>query len=155
MNAKVIDLLKELHGGEVDEGWSSGDEVQMNDIEESEKDALLNFKKMSIAADLNEPEKQKEVESEIEKEKGEEGVKCSKEKEKSEEKRSEMLEGEMKERMYGMGRMLTYSPSDSIKLVIEKILASPDKRLIHMKKRNVEGIISFTDVLHFILKRIQ
>ena len=56
------------------------------------------------------------------------------------------------DKIMGIDRVFTYTDEESIKVIIEKLLAAPDKRLIQIDYRTLSVIkcISFTDLLNFV-----
>ncbi len=70
----------------------------------------------------------------------------------SKEERMDTEEEKQKEGVvFGLQNMMMFQPTDSIKLVIEKILASAGKRVIHISQKRASEIISFSDILQFIV----
>ncbi len=58
------------------------------------------------------------------------------------------------DRIYGFDRVFLYTPDDTLKAIIEKIVASPDKRLICLRKntREVASVISITDIFTYVTR---
>jgi len=56
------------------------------------------------------------------------------------------------EKIYGIDRLIQYKPEETLKTIIEKIIASPDKRLICMKRstREIAGVISVTNIFTYV-----
>ncbi len=56
------------------------------------------------------------------------------------------------ERISGCDRLFLYTPDDSLKHIIEKIVAAPDKRLVQLRKgtKEVVGVLSITDILTYV-----
>ena len=55
------------------------------------------------------------------------------------------------DKIYGIDRLITYKPEETLKTIIEKIFAAPDKRLICMKKgsHDITGVISITNIFTY------
>ena len=56
------------------------------------------------------------------------------------------------DRIFGFDRLFLYTPEDTLKSIVEKIVASPDKRLICLRKgtREVSSVISITDIFTYV-----
>jgi len=56
--------------------------------------------------------------------------------------------------IYGIDRVLLFKPEESVKVIVEKVMVAPDRRLVCLDRKNmkIKGIISITDVIDFIAK---
>ena len=54
--------------------------------------------------------------------------------------------------VYGRERLMTYNEEDSLKVVIEKVISSPEHKLvlIEASTQRIRGIITLTDIVRFI-----
>eukprot|EP00826_Nyctotherus_ovalis_P008441 TRINITY_DN12187_c0_g1_i8.p1 TRINITY_DN12187_c0_g1~~TRINITY_DN12187_c0_g1_i8.p1 ORF type:complete len:107 (+),score=14.16 TRINITY_DN12187_c0_g1_i8:49-321(+) len=59
------------------------------------------------------------------------------------------------DKVSGIDRLMFYKPEESLKTIIEKLFASPDKRLINIKRSTKEilGVISVTDVFVYVMRQ--
>lgn len=60
----------------------------------------------------------------------------------------------VQEKVYGYERLFLFTPEDTLKTIIEKIVASPDKRLLYIARGTAElkAVISITDIFTYVTK---
>ena len=65
----------------------------------------------------------------------------------------ELKHEQFHERISGIDRLIIYKPEESLKTIIEKLFASPDKRLINIKRstKEIVGVISVTNVFVYAM----
>jgi len=65
---------------------------------------------------------------------------------------TELLEEIKHEKVFGIDRLISYKPEETLKTIVEKIFASADKRLINIKRttREIAGVISVTNIFSYI-----
>ena len=64
----------------------------------------------------------------------------------------EMKHEQLHDKVSGIDRLILYKPEETLKAIVEKIIASPDKRLIYFKRstREIMGVISVTNIFTYV-----
>lgn len=64
----------------------------------------------------------------------------------------ELKHEQLHEKISGIDRLILYKPEETLKIIVEKIFASPDKRLIriHRSTREILGVISVTNIFTYV-----
>ncbi len=64
----------------------------------------------------------------------------------------EMKHEQPHDKISGLDRLILYKPEESFKTIVEKIFASSDKRLIHIRRtsREIAGVISVTNIFTYV-----
>jgi hypothetical protein len=60
----------------------------------------------------------------------------------------ELKHEQLHDRIFGIDRLILYKPEDTLKTIVEKLFAAPDKRLVNIKRgtREITGVISVTNI---------
>jgi len=67
----------------------------------------------------------------------------------------ELKREQFHDKISGIDRLMFYKPEETLKTIIEKLFASPDKRLINIKRatREILGVISVSNVFVYIVSQ--
>jgi hypothetical protein len=68
---------------------------------------------------------------------------------------NDILEELKHDKISGIDRLIFYKPEETLKTIIEKLFASPDKRLINIKRatREIIGVISVSNVFVYVMTK--
>lgn len=65
----------------------------------------------------------------------------------------ELKHEQLHEKISGIDRLILYKPEESLKIIVEKLFASPDKRLVNIRSttREIIGLISVSNVFVYVM----